>query len=99
MNELVIDFRKQSGGHAPVCINGAEVEVVESFKFLGVNVTNNLSWVIHINTTVRKVHQRLYFLRRLRKFRMSTMTLTNFYRCISESILSRCITAWYGNCS
>uniref|UniRef100_A0A8C7CHA3 Inhibitor of nuclear factor kappa B kinase subunit epsilon n=1 Tax=Oncorhynchus kisutch TaxID=8019 RepID=A0A8C7CHA3_ONCKI len=25
--------------------------------------------------------------------------LTNFYRCTIESILSCCITAWYGNCS
>jgi hypothetical protein len=25
-------------------------------------------------------------------------TLTNFYKCI-ESILSGCITAWYGNCT
>eukprot|EP00061_Rhincodon_typus_P004563 g22883.t1 len=27
------------------------------------------------------------------------MSLTNFYRCTIESILSSCITAWYGNCS
>ena len=24
---------------------------------------------------------------------------SNFYRCTIESILSGCITAWYGNCS
>eukprot|EP00061_Rhincodon_typus_P015216 g42770.t1 len=33
MKKLVIDFRKQSGGHAPVCINDAEVETVKSVKF------------------------------------------------------------------
>ena len=27
------------------------------------------------------------------------MTLTNFYRCTIESILSGCVTAWYGSCS
>ena len=32
-------------------------------------------------------------------FGMSTTTLTNFYRCTIESILSGCITAWYGSCS
>jgi gmma-aminobutyric acid receptor subunit gamma len=26
-------------------------------------------------------------------------TLTNFYRCTIESILSGCITTWYGNCT
>eukprot|EP00061_Rhincodon_typus_P010618 g35050.t1 len=45
--ELGIDFRRQSGGHAPVCINGADVEVVKSFKFQGVDITNDLSWSIH----------------------------------------------------
>ena len=30
---------------------------------------------------------------------MSAMTVTNFYRCTIESILSGCITAWYDSCS
>ena len=42
--------------------------------------------------------QRLFNLRRLKKFGLSPKTLTNFYRCTIESILSGCITAWYGNC-
>eukprot|EP00061_Rhincodon_typus_P011649 g36832.t1 len=45
--ELGIDFRKWRGGHVPVCINGAEVEMVESIKFLGVKLTDNLSWSTH----------------------------------------------------
>ena len=40
-----------------------------------------------------------HFLRRLRKFDMSTSTLINFYRCTIKSILSGCITAWSGSCS
>eukprot|EP00061_Rhincodon_typus_P005326 g24698.t1 len=90
--ELVISFRKQSGGHAPICMNGAEVEVVERVRFLGVTITNNLSWSIYIDVMVKK-SQHLYFLRKLRKFNTSTMTLANVYRCTIESILSGCITA------
>eukprot|EP00061_Rhincodon_typus_P016634 g44948.t1 len=52
--EMVIDFRKWSGGHAPICINGVEVEVLENCKFLGGNITNNLSWSIHVDATVKK---------------------------------------------
>ena len=58
-----------------------------------------MSWSSHADTIVKKAHERLYFLRRLRKFGMSATTLTNFYRCTIESILSGCITAWYGSCS
>ena len=43
MKEIVIDFRKREGEHAPVYINRDEVERVESFYFLGVQITNNLS--------------------------------------------------------
>jgi len=62
-------------------------------------ITNNLSRSLQADAIVKKPHQRLYFLRRLRKFGKPTPTLTNFYRCTIESILSGCITAWYGSCS
>eukprot|EP00061_Rhincodon_typus_P015138 g42654.t1 len=71
MKELVIDFRKQGGGHTPVYINGAEAEMVESVKFLGVMITNNLSWSTHFDAMAKKAQRCLYFLRRLRKFIMS----------------------------
>eukprot|EP00061_Rhincodon_typus_P012385 g38085.t1 len=33
--ELIIDFRTKRGEHAPIYINGTEVERVKSVKFLG----------------------------------------------------------------
>eukprot|EP00061_Rhincodon_typus_P009653 g33312.t1 len=97
--ELTIDFRKQGGGHAPIYISGTEVKMAESIKFLGVTITNNLSWSSHINVTVKKAPQHLFFLSRLRKFSTSIRTFTNFYRCTTGSILSGCIMVWYSNCS
>eukprot|EP00061_Rhincodon_typus_P008741 g31617.t1 len=44
MTRLVIDFRNWIGGRVPVCITGAEVEMVESVMYLGVNIRDNLSW-------------------------------------------------------
>ncbi|XP_070979628.1 nectin-3-like [Oncorhynchus clarkii lewisi] len=59
------------------------------------------SQYVHVASysVVNKVQQRLFNLRRLKKFGLSPKALTNFYRCTIESILSGCITAWYGNCS
>ena len=51
-NTLIVDFRKQSSEHAPIHINGTAVERVTSFKFLGVHITENLSWTT--NTTLVK---------------------------------------------
>eukprot|EP00061_Rhincodon_typus_P010947 g35598.t1 len=86
--EQIIDFRKKGGEHSHIYINGAEVE---SIKFLGVMTTKYLSWTPQLGAMVKKAQQHLLFLRQLRR------TLTNFYRCTIESILSGCITAWYGN--
>ena len=47
----------------------------------------------------KKAQQCLFNLRGLKKLGLSLKTLTNFYRCTIESSLSRCITAWYGNCT
>eukprot|EP00061_Rhincodon_typus_P004796 g23450.t1 len=97
--ELIFDFRKKGGEHAPIYINRAEVERVRSIKFLRVTITDDLSWTSHGDATIKMAQQRLFFLRPLRKFGISVRNLTNFYRCTNESILSGCIAAWYGNCS
>ena len=65
----------------------------------GVHVTDKLKWSTHTGSVVKKAQQRLFNLRRLKKFGLSPKTLTNFYRCTIESILLGCITAWYGNCT
>eukprot|EP00061_Rhincodon_typus_P013521 g39931.t1 len=76
--ELIIDFRKKGGEHTPIYIDGTEVERVKSINFLGVTITDDLSLTSHINATVKKTQQCLFFLRRLRKFGMSIRSLTNF---------------------
>eukprot|EP00061_Rhincodon_typus_P016400 g44596.t1 len=96
--ELVIDFRKKGGEHTPIYVNGTEAERVKSIKFLGVTIIDNLSWTSHVDVTVKKTQQRLFFARWPRKFGMSIRSLTNFYRCTIENKLSGCIMAWYCNC-
>uniref|UniRef100_A0A8L0DMU0 Reverse transcriptase domain-containing protein n=1 Tax=Oncorhynchus mykiss TaxID=8022 RepID=A0A8L0DMU0_ONCMY len=97
--EMIVDFRKQQREHPPIHIDGMVVERVVSFKFLCVHITDKLNWSTHTDSIVKKAQQRLFNLRRLKKFGLSPKALTNFYRCTIESILSGCITAWYGNCS
>ncbi len=54
-------------------------------------------WMMHLYAVLKKAHQRLFFLRRLRKFGTSPRILRSFYSCTVESILTGCITAWFGN--
>jgi hypothetical protein len=48
---------------------------------------------------VKKEQQRLFNLRRLKKCGLVPKTLPHFYRYTIESILSGCITTWYGKCT
>uniref|UniRef100_A0A3P9IWZ8 Reverse transcriptase domain-containing protein n=1 Tax=Oryzias latipes TaxID=8090 RepID=A0A3P9IWZ8_ORYLA len=98
--ELIVDFRKKNGStHDPIHINGMVVERVSSFKFLGTTISEELSWATNTSSLVKKAHQRLFFLRTLKKNQLSSSILVNFYRCAIESILTSCISVWYGNCS
>ncbi len=79
--ELVVDFRRQSREHTPITINKTPVERVSSFKFLGVHITEDLTWSAHTDAVLKKAHQRLFFLRRLRKYGTSPRILRSFYTC------------------
>ena len=77
-NEMIVDLRKQQREHPPFHINGTVVEKVESFNFLDVHITDKLKWATHTDSGVKKAQQRLFNLRRLKKFGLSPKTLTNF---------------------
>ncbi len=96
--ELIVDFRKrQQRPYTPLMISGTPVERVSGFKYLGVNISEDLTWTTHIQTQVKKARQRLYHLQQLRKFRVSPAILKTFYSGAIESVLTQCISVWYGN--
>ena len=99
--ELVIDFRMKGEKEKldPIIINRSAVERVDSFKFLGVHISDDLRWNVHTEHVVKTAQQRLYHLRQLKKFGMGQRILRTFYRSTVESILTGSFTAWFGSCS
>ncbi|CDQ65473.1 unnamed protein product [Oncorhynchus mykiss] len=94
-----LDYSKKEDQACPILIDGAVVEQVESFKFLGVHITNKLPRSKHTKPAVKRARQNLFPLMRLKIFGMGPQILKSFYSCTIESILIGCTTAWYGNCS
>ncbi|KAK1796070.1 hypothetical protein P4O66_008861, partial [Electrophorus voltai] len=78
--ELIVDCsKKQERHYQPVRISGTTVERVDSFRYLGVHISQDRSWSHHTNFLAKKARQRLYHFRRLRDFRLpskrSTLTM------------------------
>ena len=65
--ETRISFSKNNADLPHLFINGQELEVVQNAKLLEVTITDNLSWNLHINETIKKTSKRLYFLRQLKR--------------------------------
>ncbi|XP_055495177.1 uncharacterized protein LOC129699431 isoform X2 [Leucoraja erinacea] len=99
--ELIVDFKRahHPRTYTPLKINGDTVDRASCFKYLGVHISEDMTWTSHAAALVNKARQRLYYHRQLRKFRVSPRILQCFYSASVESILSGNITIWFGNCS
>ena len=97
--EIVVNFRRALTHHPPLTINSDAVERVSSTKFLGVHLTEDLSWSSNTASLARKAQQHLYFLRRLKRARAPVPVMHTFYCGTTKNILTSCITVWNGGCT
>ena len=92
---MVVDFRKNQASPTPITLRDSPVDTAESFRFLGTIISQDLKWELNIISLTKKAHQRMYFLRQLKKFNLPKAMMVNFYTSIIESILTSSITIWY----
>ncbi len=78
------------------CCQGCHLNSTQMFK--QTDYEWNLLWLLYFKS-IKKAQQRLYFLRKLRRARAPTPIMCTFYRGTIESILTSCITVWYGACN
>ncbi|KAI2647318.1 putative RNA-directed DNA polymerase from transposon BS [Labeo rohita] len=93
--EMMVDFWRNTPALTPLTIMNSTVAAVDSFKFLGTNISQDLN----IDFIVKKAQQRLYFLRQLKKFNLPQALMTQFYSAVIESVLCSSITVWFGAAS
>ncbi|KAI3368409.1 hypothetical protein L3Q82_008094 [Scortum barcoo] len=98
--ELVIDFgRSRPRPRPPVLLEGAEVEAVDSYRYLGLWLDNKLDWTTHTSHLYGKTQSRMYFLRRLRSFNICSKLLQMFYQSVVASVLFYTVVCWGGSIS
>ena len=85
--ELRISCARSEPEFEPIWVNRQTLEAVDSVKLLGLNISSDLTWNVHVSELVRKVSTRLYFLRQLKKSHVATRELLLFYITCIRSIL------------
>ena len=61
---MIVDYRKWRTEHAPILIDRAAMEQVESLKFLGVHIPNKITSSKRTKTVVKRARQNLFPFRR-----------------------------------
>ena len=97
--ELVFGGGRISQTPESILINNLEVEMVNSFKYLGTVLNERLSFCEHVDYVYKRAQQRLFLLRKLKSFDISQHILQLVYRSLIESVLSFNVITWYGNVS
>ena len=62
------------------------IDVVPHAKLLGLNISCDPKWNVHISETVRKVSSRLYCQRQLKRAKIATKELITFYKTLIRPV-------------
>ena len=93
--EMVVSFLRQSDNNTPLYINDQQLEVVTSFKSLGVTINNQLKWNDNVAIIVKKASKRLYILRVLRRSGIPSADLLSIYNALIRSVLKYACEVWH----
>ncbi|KAI4896389.1 hypothetical protein NFI96_003559 [Prochilodus magdalenae] len=95
--EMVVNFRRARPLTQPVFIEGVEVEMVRTYRYLGLHLDERLDWTANTDILYRKGQSRLYFLRRLGSFNVCRKLLQMFYQTVVSSCLFYAVVCWGGS--
>ena len=93
--EIRINFTKDLCRDEPVKVNDKHFEVVTSAKILGMTITDDLKWNVHVANILLKASKRLYLLKQLKRANVDTNSLNKFYCACIRSVLEYACQAFH----
>ena len=96
-HELVFNFKRKNltfDENRHITLNGVEVIPEKNVKYLGLNISNNLKWSLHVDAMVKRTSSAMYNLRRLAGFITDRQIFTNVYCSLLRPILEYASTVW-----
>ncbi len=93
--EMIISFLRNEIAIPRLRIDELTLELVESFKALGLTINNKLKWQNNTEAIVKKASKRLYVIRVLRRCGLSPSDLLLVYLSLVRSILEYACPVWH----
>ena len=93
--EMIITFLKYEHSENDIFIGDDLVERVK-FKLLGVWLTNNLSWELHVDKLLKKANSRIYALHLLKKAGLNPSDIVHIYCSLMRSQIEYASPVWSG---
>ena len=72
-----------------------DIQQVETFKLLGIVVSNDLKWNPHIAYIIHKANSRLHFLRQLKPAAVPHHDMLHFYTAVIGLVLEYAVPVWH----
>ena len=95
--ELVINVMQYLPASPGMLGNGGSpARRVETYKILGVHLSNDLTWNVRIEYIMKKASKRLYALRSLKKSGVQPSDLVGIYCAPIRSVLEYAAPVWSG---
>ena len=92
--ELVIDFSKTRTNFPTIRIDGTDTQRVTEAKILGITITSNLTWDVHVDEITRKAGKRLFLLLQLKRPGIPAEDLLTVYTTVVRPTLEYACPAW-----
>ena len=71
------------------------IQRVETFKLLGIVVSNDLKWNPHISYIIHKANSRLHLLRQIKRAAVPRHDMLHFYIAVIHPVLEYAVPAWH----
>ncbi|CAB4006150.1 RNA-directed DNA polymerase from mobile element jockey [Paramuricea clavata] len=95
--EFRVSFLQSEPEFDHLTINGSPLEVVDSFKLLGITLSSDLSWNIHVSNISAKASKRLYALRILKRHGVPVKNLISIFCSFIRPVLEYACQVWHSS--
>ena len=92
---MIFHSDKKKVYHPKLLINNTEIERVDLFNFLGLQLNHNLNWTKHVNSISLKMSKIIGIIYKLRSvFPAAILTSRSIYNTLLLPHMSYCILSW-----